>query len=77
MPTTHARTIPELYIAEIHLDPGEAGYKDHGSQGLVSVFAVVDLGVDQNTETGGSDHTVEQEGDSADDRSRDRLDQGR
>ena len=47
------------------------------SQGLVSVFAVVDLGVDQNTETGGSDHTVEQEGDSADDRSRDRLDQGR
>ena len=67
----------ELDVSEVYLDPGETGDKDHGGQGLVAVLAVIDFGVNEDPEAGGSDHTVEQEGDSADDRSRDRLDQGR
>ena len=49
----------ELHVAEVYLDSGQTGDKDDGSQGLVAVYAVVHLGIHQNPQAGGSDHTVE------------------
>ena len=67
----------ELDVSKVHLNAGEAGNEDHGSQGLVPVFAVVHLGIHQDPQAGGADHSIKQEGDPADDRAGDGLDQGR
>ena len=67
----------ELDVSKVHLNAGESGDEDHGSQGLVPVFAVVHLGIHQDPQAGGADHSIKQEGDPADDRAGDGLDQGR
>ena len=66
-----------LGVSKVHLNAGEAGNEDHGSQGLVPVLAVVHLGIHQDPQAGGADHSIKQEGDPADDRAGDGLDQGR
>ncbi len=77
MATTQARTIPvSFYVAKIQGDSGKAYDKDYRSQCQVTGFAVINLIVYEHTETGSSDHSVQQEGDSADNRSRNRVDQG-
>lgn len=58
----------ELDVSKVHLNAGEAGNEDHGSQGLVPVLAVVHLGIHQDPQAGGADHSIKQEGDPADDR---------
>ena len=66
----------QRYIAERQGHAGQAGDEDDRRQDHVAVLAVINVVVDQNTQTGGADHAVQQEGDAADDRAGDGLDQG-
>ena len=66
----------ELDISKIQGDSGKTYDKDNRSQNEVSGSAVIHLVVNQHTKSGSSDHTIEQERNSANDRSRDRIDQG-
>ena len=66
----------EFDVAKIQGDSEKAYDKDYRSQGQVTGFAVIHLIVYEHTKTGSSDHTVQQEGDSTDNRSRNRVDQG-
>ena len=66
----------QRYIAERQGHAGQAGDEDDRRQDHVAVLAVIDVVVDQNAQTGGADHAVQQEGDAADDRAGDGLDEG-
>lgn len=66
----------ERYIAQRQRNAGQAGNKDNRGQDHIAVLAVIHMVVNQNTQTGGADHAVQQERDTADDRTRNRLDKG-
>ncbi len=65
----------ERYIAQRQRNAGQAGNKDNRGQDHIAVLAVIHMIVNQNTQTGGADHAVQQERDTADDRTRNGLDQ--
>ena len=64
----------ELDAADLEGDSRQACHENDTGQGLVAVFAVIHLGVHQDAQAGGADHTVKQEGDSADHRPGNGLD---
>ena len=66
----------ERYIAQRQRNAGQTGNKDNRGQDHVAVLAVINMIINQNTQTGGADHAVQQERDTADDRTRNRLDKG-
>ena len=66
----------QRYIAERQGHAGQAGDENDRRQDHVAVLAVINVVVDQNAQTGGADHAVQQEGDAADDRAGDGLDEG-
>lgn len=67
----------ERYIAQRQRNAGQAGNKDNRGQDHIAVLAVINMIINQNTQTGGADHAVQQERNAADDRTRNGLDQGR
>ena len=67
----------ERNIAQRQRHAGQAGNKDNRGQDHVAVLAVIHMVVNQNTQTGGADHAVQQERDTTDNRTRNRLDKRR
>ena len=67
----------ERNIAQRQRNAGQAGNKDNRSQDHVAVLAVIHMVVNQNTQTGGADHAVQQERDTTDNWTRNRLDKRR
>ena len=62
-------------VAERQGHAGKAGDEDDRGQNHVAVLAVINLVVNQNAQTGGADHAVQQERNAADDRAGDGLDE--
>ena len=60
----------ERYIAQRQRNAGQAGNKDNRGQDHIAVLAVINMIINQNTQTGGTDHAVQQERNAADDRTR-------
>ena len=52
--------------ADCNCKAAEAGNKNNGSKDKILILAVVNFLVNKNAETGCADHTIEQEGDAAD-----------
>ena len=65
----------KFYISQIQGDSGKTYDKYHRSQCQVSGFAVIYFVIYQHTQSGSTDHTVKQERNSSDDRSRNGIDQ--
>lgn len=77
MPTIAASVMPgERNIAQRQRHARQAGNKDNRGQDHIAVLAVIHMVVNQDTQTGGADHAVQQERNAADDRTRNGLDKG-
>lgn len=66
----------ERNIAQRQRHARQAGNKDNRGQDHIAVLAVIHMVVNQDTQTGGADHAVQQERNAADDRTRNGLDKG-
>ena len=66
----------ERYIAQRQRNAGQAGNKDNRGQDHIAVLAVIHMVVNQDTQTGGADHAVQQGGHSTEHASRNRVDDG-
>lgn len=64
----------ERNITQRQRNAGQAGNENDRGQDHIAVLAVIHMVVNQNTQTGGADHAVQQERDTADDRTRNGLD---
>ena len=66
----------QRHITQRQRHAGQAGNENNRGQDHIAVLAVIHMIINQNTQTGGADHAVQQERDTADDRTRNRLDKG-
>lgn len=62
MATTHTRTIPvSLTFPRFSAIPGKTDDENNRGQREITGFAVIYLIINQHTQTGSSDHTIQQE----------------
>ena len=62
--------------AQLNGNAGQANDQNNRSQDCVSCSAVINLRIHQNTQTGSTDHTIQQEGDTANNSTGNGVDEG-